>query len=106
MPITIVTTTVASQTEAEQLAAGAVQAQHAACAQVEPITAHYVWEGALEQSSEWRVVLKTTDTAAPALGAWLQAHHPYALPQLLLRTEWADRAYASWVAESVTPSKK
>lgn len=100
-PIAVVTTTVATQAQAEQLAQGAVMAQLAACAQLEPITSHYVWQGQLEQGAEWRVLLKTLPQAVEPLWAWLKAHHPYEVPQMLLRTEHADSAYAAWVATQV-----
>lgn len=105
-PIAVVTTTVATQAQAEQLAQGAVTAQLAACAQVEPITSHYAWQGQLGQSAEWRVLLKTLPQAVEPLWTWLKANHPYDVPQLLLRTEHADSAYAAWVAEQVQQAER
>lgn len=104
-PIAIVTTTVGSPADAERLAQGAVQAQLAACVQVEAITSHYVWDGQMECGAEWRLVCKTLPASAGALAAWLHAAHPYDVPQLLLRTEHADPAYAAWVAEQVLAQK-
>lgn len=100
-PLAITTTTVGSVADAERLAQGAVQARLAACAQVEAISAHYVWQGQLEHSAEWRVVFKTVPAATAPLWVWLQAAHLYDVPQLLLRTEDADPAYARWVAAGV-----
>lgn len=104
-PIAIVTTTVGSADDADRLAQAAVQAHQAACAQIEPISSHYVWQGQLEHSTEWRIVFKTLIDGAPSLLAWLQAQHPYDVPQLLLRTEQANAAYATWVAEQVDIKK-
>lgn len=104
-PIAIVTTTVGSAEDADRLARGAVQARQAACAQIEAITSHYEWQGQLEHSAEWRVVLKTLPAAAAALLDGLQAQHPYDVPQLLVRTEQANVAYAAWVAEQVDIKK-
>lgn len=101
VPIAIVTTTVDSAEAAQQLAQAAIQARWAACAQVQAITSHYVWQAQLRQSAEWRIVLKTVPSAVAALRQWLQQAHPYALPQLLLRTEQADPSYADWVAAQV-----
>lgn len=100
-PIAIVTTTAGTQAEAESLAQGAVQARLAACAQLQAITSHYVWQGQLERSAEWRVVFKTRPDAVQALWQWLQAAHPYEVAQLLLRTEQAEPAYAAWVDAQV-----
>lgn len=99
--IAVVTTTVASAAEAERLAAQAVQARVAACVQVEPVTSHYVWRGAQHADAEWRLVCKTLPRAVPALRAWLRAHHPYEVPQLLTHAVEAEADYAQWVAQQV-----
>lgn len=101
--ITLLTTTVATQAEAQSLAQAAVQAHLAACVQVEPMTSHYVWQGQQEAGAEWRLVCKTTPQVAADLWQWLEQQHPYAVPQLLCRTEQASRAYADWVAQQVQP---
>lgn len=99
--IAVVTTTVASAAEAERLAAQAVQARLAACVQVEAIASHYAWQGAQHADAEWRLVCKTLPRAAPALRAWLRAHHPYEVPQLLTHMVEAEADYAQWVAQQV-----
>ena len=99
--IAVVTTTVASAADAQQLAAGAVQARVAACVQVEAIASHYVWQGAQHEDAEWRLVCKTLPQAAPALRAWLRRHHPYEVPQLLTHAAEAEADYAQWVEQQV-----
>ena len=100
-PIAVVTTTVGSAADAQRLAQAAVQAREAACGQIEAIASHYEWQGQLQSDAEWRIVFKTLAGAAPRLLDWLQAQHPYEVPQLLLRTEQATPAYAAWVAAQV-----
>ncbi|QNP57728.1 divalent-cation tolerance protein CutA [Paenacidovorax monticola] len=99
--IAVVTTTVASAADAERLAVQAVQARVAACVQVEAITSHYVWQGAQHADAEWRLVCKTLPRAAAALCAWLRAHHPYEVPQLLTHAVEAEADYVQWVAQQV-----
>ena len=101
LSVAVVTTTVSSAADAGCLAAQAVQARVAACVQVEPITSHYVWQGAQHADTEWRLVCKTLPQAAPALRAWLRVHHPYEVPQLLTHTVEAEADYAQWVAQQV-----
>ena len=102
--IALITTTVGSQLQADALAQAAVQAQLAACVQVEPVTSHYVWQGQREAGAEWRLVCKTTLQGAHALWGWLAQQHPYDVPQLLYRTEQASPAYAQWLAQQVAPA--
>lgn len=99
--IALITTTVATQQQAQALAQAAVQTRHAACVQVQAVTAHYVWQGQQEAASEWRLVCKTTLQSAGGLWQWLAQQHPYEVPQLLYRTEVASPAYADWVAQQV-----
>ena len=54
-----VTTTVATPEDARRLAQAVLQQRLAACVQVEPITSHYRWQGALHEEAEWRLVCKT-----------------------------------------------
>ena len=103
--IAVVTTTVGSVEDADRLAQAAVQAGLAACVQTEAINSHYIWQGQLECGAEWRLVLKTAPTAVPDLLHWLQTQHPYDVPQLLVRTEQANSAYAAWVAEQIDIKK-
>lgn len=99
--ISVITTTVATQDDAQRLARGAVQQRLAACGQVEAITSHYVWEGKLEETPEWRLTFKTVPDGVQPLLQWLRAEHPYEVPQLLMRGEQAQRDYALWVAQQV-----
>jgi len=97
----VVTTTVPSTDDARRLAAGAVQARLVACVQVEAIASHYVWQGALHEQAEWRLVCKTLPGAAPALRTWLRARHPYEVPQLLTHIVQAEADYVHWARQQV-----
>ena len=95
--ICMVTTTVATEAEARRLAQSVLQARLAACVQVEQITAHFRWQGALQEDRELRVACKTMPRAVPALLALLRAQHPYTLPQLAVQPLQASVEYGGWV---------
>lgn len=96
-----VSTTVGDADGAQRLAQALLAAQLVACVQVEPIASHYRWQGALQAEDEWRLLCKTLPAAVPALLAWLQAEHPYSLPQLVVQPLQASVAYADWVRAAV-----
>ena len=98
-----VTTTVATPEDARRLAQAVLQQRLAACVQVEPITSHYRWQGALHEEAEWRPVCKTVPGAVASLPQSLQAQHPYELPQLLVQPLQASAAYADWVRQETLP---
>lgn len=96
--LTVLTTT-DDAGKAGALAAGAVEAGVAACAQVDgPITSVYRWEGEVRTDREWRVLYKTTAARYPDLEAHVRAHHDYDTPEIIATpvTHGSD-AYLSWV---------
>ena len=99
--IQLVTTTVATEPEARRLAQAVLQARLAACVQVEPITAYFRWQGALQEDRELRLVCKTVPRALHPLLALLRAQHPYALPQLVTQALQGSAEYADWVDAQV-----
>ena len=98
-----VTTTVATPEDARRLAQAVLQQRLAACVQIEPITSHYRWQGALHEEAEWRLVCKTVAGSVAGLLQLLQAQHPYELPLLLVQPLQASAAYADWVRQETLP---
>ena len=94
-----VTTTVGTAEDARRLAQAVLAQRLAACVQIEAISSHYRWEGALHEDGEWRLVCKTVPQAVDGLFALLQAQHPYTLPQLVVQPLQASAAYADWVRQ-------
>lgn len=103
--ILVVSTTVATEAEARRLAQLILQARVAACVQVEPITAYFHWQGALQEDRELRLACKTVARALHPLLDLLRSQHPYALPQLVVQTLEASGAYADWVEAEVAPTR-
>lgn len=97
--ILVAWTTLPTREEADRLAAGAVDARLAACAQVEgPLRAHYIWEGRVHAEEEYRVTFKLAATQEAALRTWIHGRHPYAVPQWLATpATQVSPAYQAWV---------
>ena len=103
--LSIVTTTVATPADAHRLAQAVLQARLAACVQVQAITSHYRWQGAMHEAPEQRLDCKTTAQAVPALLVLLRAQHPYDLPELLVQPLQASADYAQWVAQELVQTQ-
>jgi periplasmic divalent cation tolerance protein len=98
----IVLTTWPVDRPVDEVAATLVREGLAACVHVHaPITAHYRWQGRLEQSEERPLVIKTTAARLPALAARLGALHPYDVPELVVLDAAASATYGAWVREAV-----
>ena len=99
--LVLVHTTVPTQPDADRLAQAAVAQRLAACVQVEAIHSTYVWQGAVQQEAELRLLFKTTADRYLALEALIQSLHPYELPAIWATpVTQASTAYAQWVADS------
>lgn len=95
-------TTVDTEEAADRLATVAVEARHAACAQVLPIRSVYRWEGRVEQGEERLLLFKTTAAAVGELEAALAAHHPYDVPEfVVVPVTTGSPDYLAWIAGSV-----
>ena len=102
--ILLVSTTVSAQADAQRLARAMVESRLAACAQIERIDSVYHWQGALQESPEWRVLFKTTEAHYAALEAALLDAHPYELPAIVaVPTHTVSVAYAQWVRAETSP---
>lgn len=98
----LVTTTVASREQADQLAEALVRGRLAACAQISgPVASTWRWHGVVEQGDEWICRFKTTRTRLPALETELVRRHAYELPELTVIPLGGSRAYLAWIEEAV-----
>jgi len=95
-----VTTTVASEAEAERIARQLVERRLAACVQVRgPIRSTYRWNGKIENSVEWVCVAKTRGTLFQATAEAIRECHSYDLPEIVASPITAGTAaYLDWLA--------
>ncbi len=96
-------TTLDKKTDANELAFQLVQQKLVACAQVEgPLKSFYHWQGALQEETEYRVVLKFPTPQTATVTQALQKLHPYENPQwIVLESTDTLPAYAQWVHDSI-----
>jgi periplasmic divalent cation tolerance protein len=92
----VVTTTTDSQAHARALAAQIVQDRLGACVQLQAIESHYIWQGQAEQSSEWRLTIKTRSALYPELERFIRAHHHYDTPQIVCLPPLGRRLLHWW----------
>ncbi|MCC3765624.1 divalent-cation tolerance protein CutA [Glycomyces sp. TRM65418] len=97
-------TTIGTEEAATALAASAVEARLAACAQVTgPVTSTYRWEGELETAKEWQVVFKTTAASYQDLEFHIKAEHGYDVPEIIVTPiVTGNPAYLEWLRAETT----
>lgn len=87
---------------AERISRLLVDERLAACVQQLPVTSTYVWNGAVERSSEILLLVKTTAESFDAVCAAVAPVHPYDVPEILAVPVTAALAgYETWVEGSV-----
>jgi len=96
-----VQTTTDSRAEAMELSRAAVEARLAACAQVAgPVASMYWWDGRLERTEEWLVLLKLPADRYDELAAFITERHSYDEPEIVaLPIVTGSAAYLSWMWE-------
>ena len=101
--VVLVLSTVPDDPSAEMLARTLVDEKLAACVNVlSPMVSIYRWKGAVEQSAERQLVIKTTRGLVPALGKRLKELHTYELPELIvISVDGGSNDYLDWVTGSV-----
>ena len=65
-----------------------------------PVLSMYMWEGTLEGTEEIPLVIKSTQSALPALTARITELHPYEVPEILvLPAVGGAQPYLAWVRQ-------
>ncbi len=94
-------TTLASQEDAQKMAAELVDAKLAVCVQTSgPINSYYLWHGTLETAEEYRLTIKFFAAKTEKLEAWLQKNHPYEVPEwMALPADRVGASYKRWAED-------
>ncbi len=68
------------------------------------MTSVYEWNGAVEDSAEMLLMIKTAVDRYDAVEAWIGAHHSYAIPEVLMLPAGRGSArYLEWLARNIAP---
>ena len=95
----VVFSTCASAEEAERIARHLIDRRLAACVNVVPqIRSFYRWKGAVENSDEWLLIIKTSRPLFDQVRVLLEAVHSYEVPEVLaLPVVAASPNYLAWL---------
>ncbi len=99
----IVLSTAGSEEEARKIAHHLVENQLAACVNIIPqVESIYRWEGKIESSREWLLLIKTTAEKVTRVTAAILELHSYDLPECIaIAIEGGSSAYMEWIDQSV-----
>ncbi len=99
----IMLTTVSSSEEAHTLASELVSRRLAACVNIlGPLSSIYRWQGKVENSEEFLLLIKSTEAQFRPIQNALAELHSYQLPELISFTiEAGAESYLDWIEASV-----
>jgi periplasmic divalent cation tolerance protein len=102
--IRLILTTVADEAAAETVVRSLLEERLIACGTLIPgVRSLYRWKGALEDSTEVQVLLKTSAEQASRCMARLEQLHPYEVPEIMeLEPNVVSVPYAMWIRESLS----
>ena len=80
----------------------------AACVNlISGIQSHYWWQGEIQSADEVMMIIKTTEDRTEALKGFVQTHHPYDTPELIVVPISAGLdAYLAWVKKETRPQTR
>ncbi len=99
----IVLSTAGSEDEARKIAHHLVEHQFAACVNIVPqIQSIYRWQGKVEESREWLLLIKTTAETFPSVRDAIRELHSYELPECIaIAIEDGSPTYLKWIEQSL-----
>jgi periplasmic divalent cation tolerance protein len=99
----IVLSTAGSEDEAQKIARHLVEHQLAACVNILPrIESIYRWQGKVESSQEWLLLIKTSAEYLPRVCDAIRELHSYDLPECIaIAIEDGSSEYLDWLANSL-----
>jgi len=99
----LVLSTTGSKEEAQTIARALVERRMAACVNiVGPIESVYRWQGKVQTSAEYMLLVKTTAERFPAVRLAIRELHSYELPECIaLEIDNGSDEYLNWIETSV-----
>ena len=99
----IVLSTAGSTEEAHKIARHLVDNQLAACVNIVPqIESIYRWQGQVESSAEWLLLIKTSSGNVPSVEDAIRELHSYDLPECIaIVIDGGSSEYLDWIGDSV-----
>jgi periplasmic divalent cation tolerance protein len=101
----VILSTCANEAEARKLAGALLEAHLAACVNVLPgCQSYYRWKGAIEESNEWLLLIKSSRAQFAAVRAAIERAHSYEVPEVIaLPIVDGSANYLNWLRANLGP---
>tara|TARA_A100001011_G_scaffold101193_1_gene106606 strand:+ start:244 stop:576 length:333 start_codon:yes stop_codon:yes gene_type:complete len=94
-------TTVPNIETAQKLSQSLLERKEAACIQqVGPVTSQFRWQGKIETTEEYILLIKTTQDNYPRIETTILNQHPYDCPEIIATPITTGlQSYLNWIQE-------
>ena len=98
----VILTTTDNQQVVDKLTISLLEANLAACIQVDNIVSYFKWEGKISSVPEYRIMIKAKSDNYNTIEKMITDTHNYDLPQIIkLDIQDGLPAYLNWVTQSI-----
>jgi periplasmic divalent cation tolerance protein len=99
--VIVVSTTAASEDEAERITRALLKAGCAACVQHAPVTSRYLWKGELVRSAEVLLLIKSRAELFDRIASVIRDMHSYETPEIIATAVVAGSPdYLAWIDDN------
>ncbi|NND64444.1 MAG: divalent-cation tolerance protein CutA [Gammaproteobacteria bacterium] len=103
--ISVLLTTVANQTDAEQMSAMLIEQQLAACVQTIDVDSRFRWQGEVQKEHEVLLLIKTATNGVDMVTEAIREQHSYDVPEIIaLPVAGGLSDYIKWVSAESQPT--
>ena len=101
-PMIAIYTTIASKQSAYMLANEAIAQKRAACVNIIPhIESIYEYSDECHHDNEIGMIFKTSNAQKENLCAWIENHHPYECPAIIILASEASNSFVQWIEKTL-----
>ena len=97
MEVLVIITTESSKTNASRLAKLLIQNKLAACVSIKEIFSIYAWDGDIEETKEFEIIIKSKPEFKDDLIDFLHKISTYDLPQIIYKKYHSETKYYDWL---------
>jgi len=97
----VVYTTFPDLRTAKEVITGLVSARLAACGNIFKLSSIYRWQGKVEKTPEYGVLIKTRRQKYRAVEKYIKKNHPYDVPEIVAwNIDQGEENYLDWITKT------
>ena len=101
MEVLVIITTESSKKNASQMAKLLIQNKLAACVSIKEIFSIYAWDGDIEETKEFEIIIKSKPEFKNNLIDFLHKISTYDVPQIIYKKYYSETKYFDWLNETI-----